>query len=79
MILLHWIYPVFIESLWRHQMEIFSTVVVLCGKKPPVNPLTKSSDAELWCFLLFAHEHMVEQTIETPVIWDAIVLIVSSL
>ena len=34
-------------------------------------PLTKVSDAELWCFLWSAPEQTVEQTIETPVIWDA--------
>ena len=35
-------------------------------------PLTKASEAELWCFLWSAPEQIVEQTIETPVIWDAI-------
>ena len=34
------------------------------------NPLTKASDAELWCFLWSALEQTVEQTTETPVIWD---------
>ena len=42
-------------------------------------PLTKASKAELWCFLWSAPEHAVEQTIETPVIWDAIALIMTSL
>ena len=42
-------------------------------------PLTKASDAELWCFLWPALEQTVEQTIETPVIWDAIALIMTSL
>ena len=42
-------------------------------------PLTQASDSELWCFLLSAPEQMVEQTIETPLIWDAIALIVTSL
>ena len=37
-------------------------------------PLTKASDAELWYFLWSAPEQTVEQTIETPVIWDAIAL-----
>ena len=37
--------------------------------------LTKASDAEIWCFLWSTPEQMVEQTIETPVIWDAIALI----
>ena len=42
-------------------------------------PLTKASDAELWCFLWSVPEQTVEQTIETPVIWDAILLIMASL
>ena len=42
-------------------------------------PLTKASDSELWCFLWSAPEQTVEQTNEMPVIWDAIVLIMTSL
>ena len=42
-------------------------------------PLTKASDAELWCFLWSAPEQTVEQTIEAPVIWDAIAPIMMSL
>ena len=42
-------------------------------------PIIKASDAEFWCFMSFAPEWMVEQTIETPVIWDAIALIMTSL
>ena len=42
-------------------------------------PLTKASDAELWCFLSSAPEQTVGQTIETPVIWDAIALIMTSM
>ena len=41
-------------------------------------PLTKASDAELWCFLRPAPEHAeqtVKQIIESQVIWDAIALI----
>ena len=41
--------------------------------------LTKASDAELWCVLWSATEQTVEQTIETPVIWDAIELIMTAL
>ena len=33
---------------WRHQMETFPALVALCAGKSPV---TKASDAELWCFL----------------------------
>ena len=35
-------------------------------------PLTKASDAELWCFLWSVPEQTVYQAIDTPVIWDAI-------
>ena len=41
-------------------------------------PLTKANDAELWC-LWSAPEQTIEQTIETPVIRDAIALIMTSL
>ena len=42
-------------------------------------PLTKASDAELWCFLWSAPEQTFEQTIETQVIWDAIAVIMTAL
>ena len=35
-------------------------------------PLTKASDTERRCFLWSAAQQTVEQTIETPLIWDAI-------
>ena len=41
-------------------------------------PRTKASDAELWYLLWPADEQTVEQTIETPVIWDATALTVTS-
>ena len=41
-------------------------------------PLTKASDTELSCFLWSAPEQSVEQTLDTPVIWDAIALIITS-
>ena len=41
-------------------------------------PLTKASDAELWCFLWFVPEQTIELTIEKPVIDDAIALIMTS-
>ena len=41
--------------------------------------LKTASDAELWCFLWSAPEQTTEQTIETPEIWDAITLIMTSL
>ena len=41
--------------------------------------ITKASDAEFWRFLLSAPEQKVEQTFETPVIWDAFALIMASM
>ena len=42
-------------------------------------PLTKASNAELLCFLWSVREQTLEQAIETLVIWDAIVIIMTSL
>ena len=42
-------------------------------------PLTKASDAELWCFIWSVPEQTVMQRIRTPVIWDAIAFIMTSL
>ena len=40
--------------------------------------LTNASDAEFWYFRWSAPEQTIEQTIETPVIWEAIALIMTS-
>ena len=37
-------------------------------------PRTKASHVALWCFLWSAPEQTVEQTIETPLLWDVIAL-----
>ena len=42
-------------------------------------PLTKASDAGLWCFLWSAPEQTTEQTVQMPVIWDPMSLIVTLL
>ena len=42
-------------------------------------PLPKASDAGLWCFLWYVPEQTVEQAIETTLILDAIVLILTPL
>ena len=50
-------YPVML-TVWRHQMETSSTLLVLCAGNSPVTrliPRTKASDAELWCFIISAH------------------------
>ena len=41
--------------------------------------LTKAGHGELWCFLWSTPEHTVQQTIDTLLIWDAIVLIIASM
>ena len=68
---------------WRHQMEIISTLLALCEGNPRGGDrwilFTKTSDAELWYFLWSTPEQTVKQTIETPVIWDAIAPIMTSL
>ena len=40
--------------------------------------LTKASDTEIWCFLWSVVEQVVGQPIEMPVIWNTIVLIITS-
>ena len=62
-------------------METFSVLLSLCDGNSPVTgefPLTKASDAELWCFCWSAPEQTVEQIIEMLVIWEAVVLIMMS-
>ena len=55
--------------------NIFHVTSLLCREFT----YTKASDAELWCFLWSAPEPTGEQTMETPVIWDAMLLIMMSL
>ena len=46
--------PKFTETWWRRQMKTFFRVTGPCGHR--WIPLTKASDAELWCFLSSAPE-----------------------
>ena len=50
--------------------NIFRATGPLCGEATGDRgiPLTKASDAELWCFLWSAPEQTTEQTMETPMI-----------
>ena len=41
--------------------------------------LTNANNTNLWCFLWSTPEQIVEQATEASVIWDAIVLIMTSL
>ena len=62
---------------WKHVLRYWPSVRESIGHW--WIPLTKASDAELWRFLWSAFEQTVEQTIGTPVIWDAIAFIMTSL
>ena len=56
--------------------NIFHVDGLLWGKSPGHRwiSLTKSSDAELWYFLCVPQQ-TVEQTVELPVIWGAMILL----
>ena len=68
------------SSWWRHQTEIFSVLLTLyegnppvTGEFPPRRPMTRGFD-------VFFDLHLngrANETIVTPVIWDAIVLIMT--
>ena len=67
---------------WRHQMETFSASLAFVWGIHRWIPRTKGQwrgAAERWCFLWCEPESTAEQAMETPVIWDAIALIVASL
>ena len=70
---------------WNMMMSsngnIFRVPGLLCGEFTGHRwiPLTKASDADLWRFLWSAPETTVEQTGETPLIWVAITLNMTSL
>ena len=64
-------------SWWRKHPRYWPFVGEFTGHR--WIPLTKASDAELWCSLWSAPDPTIEQTMETPVIWDAIAPIMTSL
>ena len=60
---------------WKHFLRYWPFVRGIHWS--PLKSPTKASDAELWCFLWSTPEQTVEQTIETPVVWEAIALIMT--
>ena len=67
---------------WHHRIETFSPLPYLFEGNPPVTddfPSQRANDAEHLCFLWPVPEQAIKQTIETPPIWDAIALIMTSL
>ena len=62
------------QSLWCQDMEMFSTLLAIWEVNPPVTggfSSQRTSDVECWCFICCL---AVEQTVNFPVIWDAISL-----
>ena len=71
--------PVRLVSWW---LSIFSGShddVIKWKHFPRYWSFVRGIHAELWCFIWSVPEQIVEQTIETPVVWDAITLIMTSL
>ena len=62
---------------WEHFPRYWPFVRGIC--RSSVVPRTKASNTELWLFLRCTPEQTAEQTVEMPVIWDAMVLIMTSL
>ena len=60
---------------WRNQMKPFSALLVFCAGTSPHNGQRRRDLMFLW----YAPEPTAEQTMETPVTWDAIALIMTSL
>ena len=71
----------FLQIMISSNENIFRVTGPLCGEFTGYQWIlhTKASDVELWCFLWSAPEPTVEQTMEMPMIWEAIVLIMMSL
>ena len=77
----HWLKHIFSHKMTSPNGNIFGVTGLLCGEFTDHRwiPLTKASNAEFWCFLWSAPDSIVERTMETPVIWDAIALMMTSL
>ena len=72
-----WTFSVFVTLWWCHQ--IFSALLALCAENSPVNSPHKGQWHGALMFSLICVWTTVEYTIETPVIWDAIAPIMTSL
>ena len=60
-------------------METFSALLALCERGSSVSGEQRPVVRNLGAFFYLRLQQTVEQTIETPMIWDAIVLIMTSL
>ena len=73
---------VIVSSLMHNDVIKYSRVTGPMWRKSTSHQsitLARAIDTELWCFLWSVPEQTIEQTIKTPVIWDAIALIITSL
>ena len=74
---------VFLDMLTSSNGNIFCVTGHLCGELTghQWNPLTKASDAELWCFLfdLRLNKWLSKESWRRCWIWDAIAFIITSL
>ena len=72
-----------IIEIERQEMAISGNILLLVLTPSAIGhlwvALTEASEAELWYFIWSALELIVEQTIDTPVGWNAIALIMTSL
>ena len=67
-------------SWWRQQVETFSALLALCEGNPQITDGFPFQSQVMRSFdFLSGPEQTVEQTVETPVIWDPIALIMASL
>ena len=69
-------YALLMKTRWRHDMETHKAWLPLCEEihhSPMVSSHAGSS--MFWCFLFCLFKQVVKQTIELPVIWDAMMLI----
>ena len=60
-----------ISSRWHHQMETFSAVLALCAGNSPVTGEFLAQKLVTRSFDVFFDLRLNQQTMETPVIWDA--------
>ena len=66
-----------IMTSWNGNFSRFWTFVRRIHRSAVI--ITKASDAKLWCILWYAPERRTEKRLETSVIWDTIVFIMTSL
>ena len=70
-----------LTTRWRHQMETFSALLALCegNHRSPVDSPHKGQWRGALMFSLICAWSTAKQTIEKPVIWDDIALVMTSL